>query len=140
MEKKQNLKCKKCNKYSQISNKSKIYSSPNMFIFSLNRGDLKNNSLIQIPFYIEEKLDISSFLENKQAPNLYELTGIVSICFQQNKYIYVSFCKSPVDQQWYYYNDENINPANLNYIMNAHNNNNYIPCILAYIKISNKEK
>ena len=140
MEKKQNLKCKICNKYTQISNYSKIYSSPNMFIFSLNRGDLNNNSLIQIPFYIEDKLNISSFLENKQAPNLYELTGIVSLCFQQNKYIYVSFCKSPVDHQWYCYNDENINPVNLNYIMNAHNNNNYIPCILAYKAISNKQK
>ena len=130
-EKAQDLYCIKCGKYNKITYKSNILSSSYMIIFSLNRGELDKNNLIHIPFHLEDKIDLSFFIE-KESPKHYELTGIVSIVKEQNKYKYVSFCRSPVDHQWYLYNDEIIGKPQLNDIINAHNNNKYIPCILAY--------
>ena len=51
---------------------------------------------------------------------------------------YVSCCKSPIDQQWYYYENENVQIVNFNNMINNHNNNNFIPCLLVYNK-SNKQ-
>jgi ubiquitin C-terminal hydrolase len=130
-EKLQELYCIKCGKYNKITYKSNILSSSYMIIFSLNRGELDKNNLIHIPFHLEDKIDLSFFIE-KESPKHYELTGIVSIVKEQNKYKYVSFCRSPVDHQWYLYNDLIIEKPQLNDVINAHNNNKYIPCILAY--------
>ena len=56
-------------------NYSKIYCCPNSFIFSLDRKNCENN-LLQIPFYIEEKIDeepspeerlLSALLKYKEA-------------------------------------------------------------------------
>ena len=39
---------------------------------------------------------------------------------------------SPINKQWYYYNDEKINMIEKNYILQSINNYKYIPCILLY--------
>ena len=124
--KSQILICRNCGKKSEVLNKSNIYISPNIFIFSLDRQNLDNN-VPQIPFIINEKIDIIYFLEKKEAPSQYQLTGILSYWMDQNKYI--SFCLSPIDNQWYFYNDEKIELTQIN---NVINNNNCIPCILVY--------
>jgi len=121
--------CKNCNKYMQMFNMSKIYSSPNYFMFLLNRGNMEQN-LLNINFKIEEKINLRKYIEYQNAPTNYQLNGIVSIESQSQKY--VSFCKSPVDKEWYIYNNEQIQKVNLNDVLNAHNNINYIPSILCY--------
>ena len=59
---------------------------------------------------------------------------MVSLISKENKFNYVSFCKSPVDQQWYRYEDENIFPTNINEVIHMNNkkNNVKIPFILVY--------
>ena len=48
---------------------------------------------------------------------------------------YISFCRSPVDNQWYLYNNENVEQKNINQIINLHNDQKqYIPCALIYKK------
>ena len=132
--KRQNFYCRCCNRYTQLENTSKIYCSPNAFIFSLDRKYLDNNYL-NIPFYVQEKIDLNNFIEYDKAPKQYILIGIVSFGRQEKDY--VSFCMSPVDKQWYYYCNENIQNAQLNTILNIHNNNMaYIPCILLYMRIN----
>ena len=86
-------------------------------------------NLMQIPFIVEQNIDINNYLEIKEAFHIFEIQGIVSISLNK----YVCFAKSPVDKQWYLYNDENVMKVNINAILNAHNNNGgYIPCILLY--------
>ena len=126
-QKMQNIFCNNCNNYSQFQVYSKIYSSPLYFIFSLNRGDLAQN-LLKINVNIEEKIDISEYLENQASFKKFELCGIVSV--KDNKYI--CFGKSPVDKQWYIYDDENVVNTNINEVIVNHNNNAYVPCILLY--------
>ena len=128
-EKIQNSFCQKCQKYNQSKINTSIYSSPINFIFILNRG-MPDQHLLNINFILEEKIDIGKFLENQQAYNKYELSGVVSFSVNENKY--VCFGKSPVDNQWYLYNDDNVANTNINEVLNNNNNMQYIPCILLY--------
>ena len=89
-----------------------------------------DQNLMNIRFQLEENINIKNFIENQVAPSLYQLNGIVSIELKNNKY--VSFCMSPVDKNWYYYNDEVIQQININNVIQLHNNGEYIPCILLY--------
>jgi ubiquitin C-terminal hydrolase len=136
----QNLFCKRCGKYNQMSSYSKIFVTSHMLIFSLNRGDFEKDNLINIPFIIEEKLNLIFFLEKKEFPNLYELWGIVSITKDNNKFKYVSFCKSPIDFNWYLYDDDkNAQKIDLIDIIELHNNKRkFIPCLLSYKILSGK--
>ena len=136
----QTLFCQKCGVYIQISSTSEIICLSNMIIFSLNRGDLENDKLINIPFKLQDRIDLTNLIENKNfvMNNLnYELVGVVSITKEENKNIFVSFCKSPVDQQWYFYKDDVVHQVNLNNVISFHNNGNYIPCILGYKALKN---
>ena len=133
LQKNQNLFCKICNCYTQMSNYSKIYSSPNSFIFSLDRKNL-DQTLLQIPFLVEEKIDLSKYVENQSSLKYYQLGGIVSYDLNNKKYI--SFCMSPVDKQWYLYNDNEVEQFQIGNILQSHNNSKqYIPCILFYNSI-----
>ena len=128
-EKIQNSFCQKCQKYNQSKINTSIYSSPINFIFILNRG-MPAQHLLNINFILEEKIDIGKFLENQKAYNKYELSGVVSFSVNENKY--VCFGKSPVDNQWYLYNDDKVANTNINEVLNNNNNMQYIPCILLY--------
>ena len=126
----QKIFCERCKNYNLRVNRSKIFSSSNILIFSLNRKNLDQN-LMKIPFQIDDKIDIRNFIENKEFQFQYELTGIISFYISQNKY--VSFCMSPIDNHWYIYNDESIESTQLNDVINWHNSEKkFIPCILAY--------
>ena len=43
---------------------SKIYNSSRILIFSLNRGNLENNNLINIKFNLEHNINISLLIEH----------------------------------------------------------------------------
>jgi len=133
-----NLKayCMSCNKNTIVESGLHIYCNPNIFVFSLNRGLINGNfdsNLTSINFQLNDQIDLNNFVDNKQISKRYELKGIVSISLQLNNY--VAFCKSPVNNNWYYYDSEKICPADINYILSEHDstkNTGYIPCILVY--------
>lgn len=135
--KQRHLLCENCKRKTSILTISKIYSSPNIFLFLLNRGtdfDGKNN-LLDIHFHIDDKINLNKYIENNNVPNKYELTGIISIYRKEKKY--VCFCISPVDKLWYYYNDEIIKQTDIQNVINKHNNyDELIPCILFYKTIN----
>ena len=121
--------CQNCKAQKKVLKFSKIYTSPNIFIFSLDRKNL-DTSLLQIPFMINEEIDISNFVE-ENCPKNYKLTGIMS--YSPKNKSYVSFCISPVDNKWYFYYNENVELKNINEIIDLHNNQHqYIPCLLVY--------
>ena len=129
--------CNICEQNTGFQSHSKIYSSPNMFIFLINRGNADKN-LLNIPFIIEEKINLTFCIENQESIKNYELAGIVSINPQNNQY--TSFCKSPIDNKWYFYKEEKNGQVELNQLLVIHNkNNNFIPFILLYNSIKNKQ-
>ena len=121
---------------------SKIYSSPNIFLFLIDRGidfNLNKNELLKIPLIIEDHLDLEDFIEKKDTPTKFELIGIVSILIKNKKY--VSMCKSPIDNNWYNYNDEEVQQIEHTKVIELCNNSNmYIPCILIYKAINQNNK
>ena len=122
--------CQKCKRYTDFIKTSKIYVSPNYFIFSLDRKDLDQN-LLKIPFSIDKKIEITNFVEESQSPKYYQLIGIMSYSLYSKSY--VSFCMSPVDNQWYLYYNENVEFKSIDEIINLHNNQKMcIPCALIY--------
>ena len=119
---------------------SKIYSSPKIFLFLLDRGnnfDKNKNELLKIPFLIEKNIDLQKFIRAKNSPTKYELVGIVSITLSDEKY--VANIKSPIDNNWYYFNDLKVQEIIYDNVINSNNNNNYyVPCILVYKSINDK--
>ena len=126
--------CENCRNQCLKLNSSKIYVSPNIFIFSLDRGNLDIN-LLNVNFLVEPKINLEKYIEASNIIKEYELIGIVSI--YRNEKRYVCCCKSPIDKQWYYYDNEIIQKVDLNTIITNHNNYLFVPCILAYKRIRN---
>ncbi len=81
-------------------NKVSIYISPNILILILNRG--KGNEYdVKIDF--TETIDITQFILLKDIPQMtYDLYGVIT---HIGRSYFVAFCKSPVDNKWYKYND-----------------------------------
>ena len=107
---------------------SNIFCTPNYLLFLLDRGNF-NINLLNIHFCVQERIDLKNFLENTNILSQYELIGILSAYPQQRNYI--SFCKSPVDKQWYLYNDEHIIQLQISDVINS-NNSQFVPCVLIY--------
>ena len=126
---KNNIFCENCKSYNRVTECKKIYTSPNYFIFLL---DIKENK--NINFILEQKINLEKYIESKnQIPTSYELNGIVF--FDKNKNKYNALCVSPIDKNWYLYDDENVQMLNISIFLNLINNNNngtYRLCILLY--------
>jgi len=136
--KNENLFCNKCGGYESMEVSYKIFSSPNIFIFLLDRGiDFsENNILLKIPFEVENIINLGDFIENKVVPFTYKLIEIASISLIDKKY--VSWCRSPINNRWYFFNDEKVEYIKLEKVLELNKSKAYIPCILVYkdIKIS----
>ena len=128
MDKQKNLFCNNCRMFNKMVYSSNIFCTPNYLLFLLDRGNF-NINLLNIHFCVQERIDLRNFLENTNILSQYELIGILSAYPQQRKYI--SFCKSPVDKQWYLYNDENIIQLQISDVINS-NNSQFVPCVLIY--------
>ena len=120
--------CQYCQKYNEVSITTKIYSSPNIFVFLLNLESEDNN----INFIIEREINLEKYIENNNSPTNYELTGMVFKDIKKNKY--KAFCKSPADKKWYLYDDEKVKLTAYDEFMKEYESTiNYKPCILLYI-------
>ena len=125
----ENMKCIKCKKNSNIIIYSKINCFSKNIIFLLDRGIFEQD-LIKIPFKINKVIKMDKYIENANR-KYFELTGIVSINLDENKFI--SFCESELKKEWYLYNDEKVSKIDINEIIDKHNEyNELIPCILVY--------
>ena len=130
---KPNIFCEYCKGYNSATLSNKIYSTPYFFIFLLNEN--KNNN-----FVLEENLNLEKYIESKdKSPTNYQLSGIVF--FDKSKNKYNSLCISPIDKNWYLYDDENVQPVQIKNFLNICNNkkinyNTYQLCILFYSGIS----
>ena len=72
-----------------------INTNTNTFVTTLN-----------IAFEIQETIDLSNYMTNKNQGSIYKLTGIVS--YDPSDKNYVCFSKSFLDKEWYLYSDEKV--------------------------------
>jgi len=101
--------CSKCRQLCESNYISRIFICPNILILILSRG---NNSNSNIKLEFTERIDITKYVLKKDKPQLlYDLYAVVShIGESDHNDHYVASCKSPVDNKWYRYNDDYINP------------------------------
>ena len=130
--------CYSCKDYKESTTTTQIFSSPNIFIFLLNLENTTNDEqLDNINFVIEKQVNLGKFIENKSGPLKYELIGMVYLDKIRNKYC--TFSCSPVDFNWYLYEDENVCMKNYDTFIQQKFNKSlyYKPCILMYISKKN---
>jgi ubiquitin C-terminal hydrolase len=135
LKKKRNLYCNRCKTECNMEINSKIYFPQNIFVFLLDRGNFDENKL-KIPFYLEEQINLKPYIEKNNDNYKFELIAITSINMKEKKY--VAFCNAFKDKLWYYFNDEQVFEIDANQVINENNNNNFIPCILFYKSIDEK--
>ena len=121
--------CNFCKKTSPATFETKLVNGPEVLIVILNRGrDNKYN--IQLHFNLQ--LDLSNYIENKTSGCLYDLFGVIIPNEKsEEKWNYIAFCKSPIDNDWYQYNDDLVFPI-INFDKEIINYN--MPHVLFYKK------
>ena len=100
--------CEICDKYCNILHKHKFSICPKVLIIMLNYTNEPNF----INSNLEEQLDITNFTKcendkfiDKQIYNLY---GVISKINNNFEIKYVASCKNYIDNNWYKFDDENI--------------------------------
>ena len=101
--------CERCNNNNaQIISRTKLFNFPTYLIILLNRGKgIQFNIKINFP----EFLDTNQIVLN---PNgIYQLYGVVKH-FGDNSSSghFTAYCRSPIDNCWYFYNDAIVTPIN----------------------------
>ena len=103
------LPCPYCKKYCLQTSINKIYSSPNIFVFILNRG---KNNIFSVKMNYPPILELSKYIESDKCPNTYELIGVIThLGVSGPGGHFIAFCKSPIDEKWYRYNDDKVTEA-----------------------------
>ena len=122
--------CEICDNYCNILHMQKFSICPKILIIMLNYANNSN----YINSNLEEQLDITNFtkLENEKFidKQIYNLYGVISKINNNFEIKYVALCKNYIDNNWYKFDDENIQ-----IVEDINNAINYgIPLILFYSK------
>ena len=101
--------CNKCKQLYDSIYTSKIFVSPTVLVLILNRG---KGNIYNVKLDFPEILDITQFVLRKDVDKIiYCLYGVITHIGQSGPNAhFVASCKSPVDHQWYRYNDAIVNP------------------------------
>jgi len=83
--------------------------SPEVLIIILNRGKGIQYK-IQIKFY--EDLNLENFVEHKETGCKYKLIGVIThLGGNDMSGHFIAYCKDPISNQWYQFNDAMVNPV-----------------------------
>ena len=99
-----NYYCNKCKNQINCSYTNKISILPNIIIIILNRGKgLQYN--VNISF--DENIGLKDYVEYCKDESIYELIGLVTHYGESSASgHFMARCKSPIDGNWYLYNDQ----------------------------------
>jgi len=99
--------CNQCKQYSNAATSNKIYTSPEVMTIILNRG---KGLEFDVEFEYSLMINIGKFVIDKTSENNnYELICILTHLGPSGMSgHFIAFCKSPVDGNWYLYNDAQV--------------------------------
>ena len=98
--------CNRCRMQWNSNYATFLYSAPNILILVLNRGQ-GIQFRIKLEFYTE--LNLTYFVEGRLNNEIiiYDLIGVVTHMGESGASgHFIATCKSPIDEQWYQYNDD----------------------------------
>ena len=102
--------CNKCNVQCSAYYQTKLFSAPQILIIVLNRGK-GIEFIVKLEFF--EDLNLANFIENKNAGFMYKLIGVVTHLGESGASgHFIAYCRSPIDNQWYRYNDDLVSKVN----------------------------
>jgi len=122
--------CNQCHRVSDAISSNKLYNCPEVLTIILNRG---KGIEFDVEFKIPMEFNISKYIIVTTDETNYELIGVIAYLGESNMSgHFISYCKSPVDKNWYSYNDAIVqkcdNPE-------VEINSRGIPYVLFYQKI-----
>ena len=126
--------CNNCNQLSDATTGNKLFTSPEVLTIILNRG---KGLEFDVNFEYPLILDISQYVMDKsQKNNKYELICVLTHLGPSGMSgHFIAFCKSPVDKNWYCYNDAIVSQCD-----DPRNQNNNelegLPYVLFYQKLN----
>ena len=99
--------CNNCNQLSNATTGNKLFTSPEVLTIILNRG---KGLEFDVNFEYPLILDIDKYVMDKsQKNNKYELICVLTHLGPSGMSgHFIAFCKSPVDKNWYCYNDASV--------------------------------
>ena len=102
--------CNNCKLQCPASYCTQLYTVPKILIIVLNRGKgIEFN--VKLDFY--EYLNLEQFVEIKKTGINYQLIGVVTHMGESGASgHFIAYCKSPIDGQWYKYNDDIVTKVN----------------------------
>ena len=96
--------CNNCKNQYPASYYTKLYTSPDILIIVLNRG---KGIEFKVKLEFSEDLNLNNFIQEKSIGFLYTLMGVVTHMGESGASgHFIAYCKSPIDYQWYRYNDD----------------------------------
>ena len=124
--------CNLCKQLAESHYTSKIYVSPNILILILNRG---KNNIYKVKMDFRITIDITNYVIQKDKPRImYNLYGVITHLGESGPNAhFVATCKSPVDGNWYRYNDAIVEQI-VDFNRDVYNFGN--PYILFYEKVN----
>ena len=101
--------CNVCQQMVDSYYTSRIYISPNVLILILNRG---KGNIYDVKLDFCEIIELNNYVLQKDKPQaVYYLYGVITHVGQSGPSAhFIASCKSPIDNQWYRYNDAFVSP------------------------------
>ena len=139
--------CNKCKRNTDFSMSNALYKHPEILILILNRG--KGLEFV-VPFKYPKSIILNKYfnLENNSNYNNnntddieYELISVIThLGESSDSGHFIAYCKSPIDQEWYLYNDSIVSKSDDPSNFSSKSNDN-IPYVLFYqFKSKNQAK
>ena len=96
--------CNKCNGQFKAGYKTRLYYGPEILIIVLNRG---KGIEFKVKLEFTETINLSNYFQLKNFGNIYNLIGVVTHMGESGASgHFIANAKSPIDGQWYTYNDD----------------------------------
>ena len=104
--------CNLCQQFYDAFFYTKIFYSPNVLIIILNRG---KDNIYDVKLEFQENINIDEYDFDKNMHNnaIYDLYGVISniVEFGSSSH-FIANCKSPIDNNWYRFDDSNVSQIN----------------------------
>jgi len=95
--------CNQCNKLSDALSSNKLYNCPEVLTIILNRG---KGIEFDVEFKYPMEFNISKYIIVTTDESNYELIGVIAHLGESSMSgHFIAYCKSPVDKNWFFYND-----------------------------------
>ena len=132
LNKEKSLTCEQCHQINKMNSIKQIYSPPNYFIFTFNwffDDGIEQNKVNNVKLQLKsEYIQLEPFIINNINEGIYGIIGIVSYSATDKKFI--AYYLSPVDNKWYYCNDEKVDEITFDEIKRRNDNGYEKPFIL----------